>query len=87
MALPDKRIARGHAPQATRAPLLTRLQPRLALLEQLAGLLLVLGGSILLSLTTASIATWVYRQHELDAAVELDQRFGLKERVSSSLMR
>jgi tetratricopeptide (TPR) repeat protein len=40
-----------------------------------------IGGGIL----AAALWTWLRRQSPLEAAVELDRRFGLKERVSSSV--
>jgi hypothetical protein len=33
----------------------------------------------------ATVWTWIIRRRDLDAAIEIDHRFGLKERVSSSL--
>ena len=44
-----------------------------------------LGGGIALGLMAAMIGTWNSRRGELDAALEIDRRFGLKERLSSSL--
>jgi septal ring factor EnvC (AmiA/AmiB activator) len=44
-----------------------------------------LGGAVALGLIVAFAWTLVFRLPELDAAIELDRRFGLKERVSSSL--
>ncbi len=43
------------------------------------------GGGVLLALVTSLIWTWVWRRSPLEAAIELDRRFGLKERVSSLL--
>ena len=43
------------------------------------------GGAAALGLLFALAWTFVFRLPELDAAIELDRRFGLKERVSSSL--
>lgn len=43
------------------------------------------GGAIGASLLIAGIWTYVIRQGELEAALEIDRRFGLKERVASSL--
>lgn len=44
-----------------------------------------LGGALLFALLGASAWTFVKRRNELDAAIAIDQRFGLKERVASSL--
>ncbi|HND52232.1 MAG TPA: hypothetical protein PLV92_07540, partial [Pirellulaceae bacterium] len=44
-----------------------------------------LGGSFVVGLVAAAIWTWVKRHETFSAAVELDRRFGLKERVASSL--
>ena len=44
-----------------------------------------LGGALGAGLVAAIVWTLVLRRSELDAAIELDLRFGLKERVSSSL--
>ncbi len=44
-----------------------------------------IAGAVALGLLTAGIFTWLRRRGPLDAAVELDRRFGLKERVSSCL--
>jgi hypothetical protein len=44
-----------------------------------------LGGSLAVGLLAAGVWTWSRRQTSLDAAMEIDRRFGLKERVSSSL--
>jgi len=43
------------------------------------------GGSLVLGLLIAIVWTWYTRCNALDAAVEIDRRFGLKERVSSAL--
>jgi hypothetical protein len=43
------------------------------------------GGAVAVGLLTAAIWTWCIRRSELDAAIEIDRRFGLKERVSSVL--
>ncbi|MFM2096606.1 MAG: hypothetical protein RIS70_3730 [Planctomycetota bacterium] len=43
------------------------------------------GGSTLCGLFIAVIWTFLVRRNALDAAIELDRRFGLKERVSTSL--
>src|SRR5262245_52540507 len=45
-----------------------------------------LGGALGIGILTAIIWTAVVRRGMLDAAVEVDRRFGLKERVSSALM-
>lgn len=44
-----------------------------------------IGGGLALGLLAASIWTYVVRRSSIDAAIELDRRFGLKERVSSTL--
>lgn len=44
-----------------------------------------IGGGLLAGLLAAGLLTWVNRRRRLDAAVEIDRRFGLKERVSSCL--
>ncbi len=44
-----------------------------------------LGGAVVLGLLAAIVWTRLFRLPELDAAIELDRRFGLKERVSSAL--
>jgi hypothetical protein len=44
-----------------------------------------IGGGIALGLVLAGIWTYVIRRSRLDAAIEIDRRFGLKERVSSTL--
>src|SRR4051794_22417663 len=41
-------------------------------------------GALALGMAIAAIWTFVTRQSELEAALEIDRRFGLKERVSSS---
>lgn len=43
------------------------------------------GGSLALGLIVAGIWTYCVRRTSVEAAIELDRRFGLKERVSSSL--
>jgi len=43
------------------------------------------GGGIALGLGLAGTWTYIIRRSKLDAAIELDRRFGLKERVSSLL--
>jgi hypothetical protein len=43
------------------------------------------GGGLAAGLALAGIWTWMIRRSRLDAAIELDKRFGLKERVSSAL--
>ena len=44
-----------------------------------------IGGSVAAGIFAATVWTVVARQNSLDAAIELDKRFGLKERVSSVL--
>jgi len=44
-----------------------------------------IGGGAGLALLVSSLWTWLVRRNALDAAIELDRRFGLKERISSSL--
>ena len=44
-----------------------------------------IGGGLLVGSLAAGLVTWVNRRRRLDAAVEIDRRFGLKERVSSCL--
>ena len=44
-----------------------------------------LGGGLIVGLFSALILAYVYRRGTLEAAIELDRRFGLKERVSTSL--
>src|SRR5262245_21792484 len=44
-----------------------------------------IGGGIGAGLLLAGIWTYIIRRTKLDAAIELDKRFGLKERVSSTL--
>lgn len=44
-----------------------------------------IGGGLAVGLVAASIWTYVVRRSSIDAAIELDRRFGLKERVSSTL--
>jgi hypothetical protein len=44
-----------------------------------------LGGSLAMALLMAVVATWWVRRTALDAAMEIDRRFGLKERVASTL--
>lgn len=43
-----------------------------------------LGGSLAVGLIAAGIWTYLVRRSSIDAAIELDRRFGLKERVSST---
>lgn len=43
------------------------------------------GGSLALGLVIAAVWTYCVRRTSVEAAIELDRRFGLKERVSSSL--
>jgi hypothetical protein len=44
-----------------------------------------IGGGIAAGFVVAGLWTWIIRRTQLDAAIELDRRFGLKERVSSTL--
>jgi DNA repair exonuclease SbcCD ATPase subunit len=44
-----------------------------------------IGGGIAVGLLLAGVCTYLVRRTKLDAAIELDRRFGLKERVSSTL--
>ena len=44
----------------------------------------ILGG-VVLGLLVAAVLTWLNRESHLDVAVEVDKRFGLKERLSSAL--
>ena len=44
-----------------------------------------IGGSAVLGIAMAGIWTFCIRRSKLDAAIELDRRYGLKERVSSTL--
>lgn len=44
-----------------------------------------LGGGLALGLGSALLCTYVVRRRPLEAAIEVDRRFGLKERISSSL--
>lgn len=44
-----------------------------------------IGGGLLLGLLGAIVATWYRCSNSLDAAIEVDQRFGLKERLSSAM--
>src|SRR5688500_1656563 len=43
------------------------------------------GGALGAGLLVASVWTWCIRRSELEAAIEIDRRYGLKERVSSVL--
>jgi len=43
-----------------------------------------IGGSVAVGLLIAGIWTYVVRRSAIDAAIELDRRYGLKERVSST---
>src|SRR6478609_764595 len=43
------------------------------------------GGGIAVGLLVAGVWTYMIRRSKLDAAIELDRRYGLKERVSSTL--
>jgi hypothetical protein len=44
-----------------------------------------LGSGMGVGVLAAMICTWFTRRKDLDAAIEIDRRFGLKERVSSTL--
>ncbi|HEV2969952.1 MAG TPA: hypothetical protein VGY55_08175 [Pirellulales bacterium] len=44
-----------------------------------------IGGAVLAGLLSAGLWTWLHRDDSLAAAIEIDHRFGLKERVSSAL--
>jgi hypothetical protein len=44
-----------------------------------------IGGGVGVALLMAGVVTWLKRRSALDAAIEIDRRFGLKERVASSL--
>ena len=44
-----------------------------------------IGGGIVAGFLVAGVWTWLIRRSKLDAAIEIDRRFGLKERVSSTL--
>jgi hypothetical protein len=44
-----------------------------------------IGGGVLIGLFAAVVWTWIVRRGDLEAAWEIDRRFGLKERASSSL--
>jgi hypothetical protein len=44
-----------------------------------------IGGGIAAGFVVAGVWTWLIRRSKLDAAIEIDRRFGLKERVSSTL--
>ena len=44
-----------------------------------------IGGGVLAGLLIAGLWTYLTRQSQLEAAIEIDRRFGLKERVSSTL--
>ena len=44
----------------------------------------IIGGAVL-GFLVAAVMTWVKRDNHLDVAVEVDKRFGLKERLSSAL--
>jgi GNAT superfamily N-acetyltransferase len=44
-----------------------------------------IGGGLGVGLLMAAIWTYVIRRSRLDAAIEIDRRFGLKERISSAL--
>ncbi len=44
-----------------------------------------IGGAIVAGLVIGAVWTYVTRQNQLEAAIEIDRRFNLKERVSSTL--
>ncbi len=44
-----------------------------------------LGGAASMGIIVAAFWTWVVRSPDLEAALEIDRRFGLKERISSAL--
>ena len=44
-----------------------------------------IGGAIAAGFVIAAVWTYLTRQSQLDAAIEIDRRFGLKERISSTL--
>ncbi len=44
-----------------------------------------IGAALVAGLCGAAFWTWMHRHRHLDAAIELDRRFGLKERVASAL--
>jgi hypothetical protein len=44
-----------------------------------------IGGGVAAGFLVAGLWTWLIRRSKLDAAIELDRRYGLKERVSSTL--
>ena len=44
-----------------------------------------IGGSIVAGLLVAGVWTYIVRRSALEAAIEIDRRFGLKERVSSAM--
>lgn len=44
-----------------------------------------IAGGVVLGFLVAGVMTWINRASRLDAALEVDKRFGLKERLSSAL--
>ncbi len=44
-----------------------------------------LGGAASMGIIVAAFWTWIVRSPDLEAALEIDRRFGLKERISSAL--
>ncbi len=44
-----------------------------------------IGGGVAAGLISALLWTWLHRHRSLEAAIEIDRRFGLKERISSAL--
>jgi hypothetical protein len=57
----------------------------LPLVDQMAWAAAWSAGALVVGLLGAIAWTWIKRQNTLEAAVEIDRRFGLKERVSSAL--
>jgi chemotaxis protein histidine kinase CheA len=45
-----------------------------------------IGGGAVTGLLIAAVVTWSKRKNDYDAAVEIDRRFGLRDRVASSLL-
>ena len=44
-----------------------------------------IGGTLVVGAVAAAVYSWLRRESRLTAAIEIDRRFGLKERVSSTL--
>ena len=61
--------------------------PKVVAIENLPGWWTIgcLAASLVAGLLVAYVWTWLWGRNELDAAAEIDARFGLKERVASSL--